>query len=81
YDGPFKIIWKISPVIYQLRLSVSYRIHSILNITHLKRYSTSPLEFGIQTIKNIVNAHFKKLLEVEVGKIEGERMFKTSGKY
>ncbi len=47
YDGPSEIIWKISPVTYQLRLPASYRTHPILNIAHLERYSTSPPEFGI----------------------------------
>ncbi len=81
YDGPFEIIWKISPVTYQLRLPASYGIHLILNIAHLERYSTSPPEFGIRPIKNMTHADFEELPKVEVKKIVGEKMFKISGKH
>ena len=46
YDGPFKIIKKISPVSYRLRMPASYGIHPVLNIAHLEKYQTSPPEFG-----------------------------------
>ena len=46
YDGPFKIIKKISPVSYRLRMPTSYGIHPVLNIAHLEKYQTSPSEFG-----------------------------------
>src|SRR6202050_4175362 len=46
YDGPFKIIHKISPVSYQLKMPASYGIHPVLNIAHLEKYRSSPPEFS-----------------------------------
>ena len=42
YDSPFKIIKKISPISYQLKMPAFYEIHPVLNITHLEKYQTSP---------------------------------------
>ena len=42
YDGPFKIVKKISLVFYQLHMPASYGIHPVLNIAHLEKYHTSP---------------------------------------
>ena len=42
YDGPFKIVKKISLVSYQLQMPASYRIYPVLNIAHLEKYHTSP---------------------------------------
>ena len=38
YNSPFKIIHKISPVSYQLKIPASYGIHPVLNIAHLEKY-------------------------------------------
>ena len=38
YNGPFKIIHKLSTVSYWLQMPKSYRIHPILNIEHLEKY-------------------------------------------
>jgi hypothetical protein len=46
YDGPFKVIQRLSPVSYQLWMPASYGIHPILNIAYLKKYQPSPAEFG-----------------------------------
>ena len=46
YEGPFEILRKLSAMTYQLRMPVSYRIHPIINIAHLERYSASPPEFS-----------------------------------
>jgi hypothetical protein len=36
--GPFKIIKEISPVVYQLRLSMAWRIHDIFHASLLSPY-------------------------------------------
>jgi len=48
YNGPFKVIQKLSPVSYQLQMPASYSIHPIINIAHLEKYQPSPTEFGNQ---------------------------------
>ena len=46
YDGPFKIIQKLSAISYQLQMPKSYGIHPVLNIAHLEKYQPSPAKFG-----------------------------------
>ena len=41
YDRPFKVIQKLSPVSYRLRMPASYGIHPIINIAHLEKYQPS----------------------------------------
>jgi hypothetical protein len=36
--GPFKIIKEISPIAYQLRLSVAWRIHDVFHVSLLSPY-------------------------------------------
>jgi len=69
YDGPFKVIQKLSPVSYQLRMPASYGIHPIINIAHLEKYQPSPTEFGNCPTKNLNHEDFEALPEYEVGKI------------
>ena len=72
YDGPFKIIKKISPVSYRLRMPASYGIHPVLNIAHLEKYRVSPPEFGVRPQKSLNQEDFDNLLEYEVEKIVAE---------
>jgi hypothetical protein len=46
YDGPFEITHKLSPTTYRLRLPSSYRMHPVLNISHLELYRESPEKLG-----------------------------------
>ena len=73
YDGPFKIVKKLSPVSYRLKMPASYGIHPVLNITHLERYQTSPPEFGSQPQKSLNREDFDDLPEYEVERIMAER--------
>ena len=73
YDGPFKIMQKISPVSYRLKMPASYGIHPILNIAHLEKYQPSPLEFGSRPQISLHREDFDVLPEYEVEKIVAER--------
>ena len=72
YDGPFKIIKKLSLVSYRLRLPASYGIHPVLDIAHLEKYQASPTEFSIQPQKSLNREDFDELPEYEVEKIVAE---------
>ena len=72
YDGPFKIIRKISPVSYWLKIPASYGIHPVLNITHLEKYQTLPPKFGTWPQKSLNWEDFDELPEYEVDKIVAE---------
>jgi hypothetical protein len=39
--GPFRIIEKINPVVYQLSIPWGYKLHPIINIQHLQHYHCS----------------------------------------
>ena len=73
YDGPFKIIKKISPVSYRLQMPASYGIHPILNIAHLEKYRVSPPKFGVRPQKSLNREDFDNLLEYELEKIVAKR--------
>ena len=72
YDGPLKIIKKISPVSYRLKMPASHGIHPVLNITHLEKYRISPPEFGARPHKSLNREDFEDLLECEVERIMAE---------
>jgi len=72
YDGPFKILHKISLVTYQLQLPASYRMHPILNITHLEKYEVSPPEFGDHLRKHFHQTDFETEPEYDIEDIVGE---------
>lgn len=82
YDRPFEILSKISPVAYQIRLPMSYKMHPVINIEHLEPYSESPPEFGNRPRKRLNREDFEALPEVEVEKIvdESYRYLKTKDK-
>lgn len=79
YEGPFKILRKLSPTTYQLKLPTSYGIHLVINIKHLVKYTSSPPEFGERVIKESTRESFEELPEVEIERIIDERMRKTQG--
>jgi hypothetical protein len=43
--GPFKVIQKINPKVYRLRMSNKYPGNPVFNIEHLKKYTLSPPQF------------------------------------
>ena len=73
YNGPFKIIKKISPVSYRLRMPASCGIHPVLNIVHLERYHVPPPpKFSVRPQKSLNQEDFDNLPEYEVEKIVAE---------
>ena len=72
YEGPFEVIWKLSPVSYQIRLPASYGMHPIINIAHLEKYEESPAEFGSRPKKSLEREDFDLMEEFEVEKIVEE---------
>jgi len=76
YDGPFKVIKKLSLVSYQLRMPASYGIHPVLNIAQLEKYQTSPTEFGVRPQKSLDCEDFDELPEYEVEKKVAKRQKK-----
>lgn len=79
YDGPFEILRKLSPVTYQLRLPASYKMHPVINITHLEAYKKSPIKFGDRVIRHINRLDFEDLPEYEVDKIIAEKFERGRG--
>jgi len=69
YEGPFKVMKKISAVAYQLWMPVSYGMHPVLNIEHLEKYKESPSEFGECPLLKTNRLDFDVLPEYEVDKI------------
>lgn len=71
FDGPFEVIEKVTPVAYRIRLDSTYRMHNVINITHLELYSESPSKFGPRVTRE---KHRSKGIapQVEVEKIIAE---------
>jgi hypothetical protein len=63
YDGPFKILSKLSPVTYRLRLPALYKIHPVINIAHLQLYHELPEEFGTRSKKHFNREDLEELPE------------------
>ena len=80
YEGPFEVIQKISPVAYRIRLPASFGIHPVINIAHLEKYNSSPVEFGDRPTKPLSREDFKDLPEYEVEKIVAEKFKKKGNK-
>lgn len=72
--GPFKVMEVINPMVYQLCLPGSYPMHPIFNLQHLKKYRTSPEEFGERTTLPPTCPSFEDDLEYEVKAILGHRL-------
>ena len=73
YDGPFKVIQKLSPVSYRLQMPGSYGIHPILNLANLEKPQSSPAEFGERPTKDLNQEDFNEMPEYEVEQIITER--------
>ena len=48
--GPFKVVEKINPQVYCLRLPDTYPMHPVFNIDDLNNYIPSPNEFSKRTV-------------------------------
>lgn len=73
YEGPFKIMKKISAIAYRLRMPASYGMHLVLNIAHLEKYQESPNDFGDCPQLKMNRSDFDALPEYEVERIVAER--------
>ena len=71
--GPFKVVEKINPQVYRLRLPDTYPMHPVFNIDHLKKYNPSPNEFGERT-ELPPTRDLKASEEYEVEAILGHRL-------
>jgi hypothetical protein len=72
FQGPFEVTDKLSPVTYRLRLPSSYRIHPIINISHLELYHPSPSDLGERTSRPIPRVETAET-EWEIDSIVAER--------
>ena len=77
FDGPFEVLQKLGPSTYRLRMPASYGLHPVLNIAHLKRYTSSDPIFGSRPVKNLRRADFTALPEYEVECVVKERWRKA----
>lgn len=73
--GPFEITEKLSPTVYRLSLPLSYNMHPILNIEHLKKYERSD-RFADRTVLPDLRVRPHEE-EYEVDKIVGDRFNKV----
>lgn len=73
YEGPFLILQKLSAITYRLRIPASYKIHPVINISHLEPYHVSPEEFSPRVQRELTRENFDKLPEFEVQTILDER--------
>lgn len=74
YEGPFKIIRKLSPITYQLRIPLSYKIHPVISVAHLEAYKVLPAEFGKRVQRPSMRQAFKELPEMEVERISAKQV-------
>ena len=78
--GPFEIQQRINENTYRLRLDESYPGSPVVNIQHLKRYQSSPREFGDCPRLEDTRILKPPSEEYEVDSIVGHKLDKRSGK-
>jgi len=81
FEGPFKIIDKLSEITYRLRIPHEYDIHPVLSIAHLEKYVSSPEEFRERKSLDPLREKQKVTEEFEIIEIVKERKIKKKGKY
>ncbi|CAF1080232.1 unnamed protein product [Didymodactylos carnosus] len=60
YLGPFKIVNKLLPLVYELDLPQNLKIHPIINTLSLRPFVSTPEEFQQRVIKSVNNNHIKR---------------------
>lgn len=70
--GPFKVIWKVNPKVYELWLDDRYPGSPLVNVEHLKKYALSPEEFGERSILADTRTSRPETEEYEVEDIVGQ---------
>ena len=81
FDGPFKISQKLGVNTYRLWMPASYRIHPILNSTHLEKYIVSDPFFGEWPSKKLNHADFTESPEFEVESIQAYHWCKAKNNW
>ncbi|KAJ3473678.1 hypothetical protein NLI96_g12879 [Meripilus lineatus] len=75
--GPFEVLQRISENTYRLRLGDNYPGNPVFNLQHLKRYTTSPPEFGSRPLLPELRALKPASEEYEVESIIGHKHDKS----
>ena len=71
--GPFKVIQRVNPNVYRLRMSRLYPGLPIFNYQYLKKYEESPTEFGAWTVLPETRTSSDAKEEYEVEQMIAER--------
>ncbi|GJF00558.1 polyprotein [Phanerochaete sordida] len=71
--GPFEVMQRINENTYRLRLPDSYPGSPVFNLQHLKRYQSSPNEFGPREVMTDTRALKPASEEYEVDRIVGHK--------
>ena len=71
--GPFEVAQAINPGVYRLKMSNRYPGLPIFNFSHLRKYNSSPEEFGSRPQLPETRTRVPEQLEYEVEKIVGHR--------
>lgn len=79
--GPFEVMESISPKVYRLRMSDKYPGSPVFNVEHLKKYSSSPEEFGEREFMPETRIHKTASEEYEVDFLVGHKYDRRSRKY
>lgn len=79
--GPFEVTERINPKVYRLRMSDKYPGSPVFNVDHLKKYTSSPLEFGERETMPETRALKKESEEYEVETLVGHKFDKKTKKY
>lgn len=72
--GPFEVVEVINPMVYRLCLPLSFPMHPVFNLQHLKKYHPSPQEFGDRVVLPSTRPDFEEFPEYEVEAILGHRL-------
>ncbi|KDN35614.1 hypothetical protein RSAG8_11443, partial [Rhizoctonia solani AG-8 WAC10335] len=72
---------QVSLVAYRLWLPQGYKMHPVINITHLEPYESSPSELGECPSHHLNRENFEEAPEYEVEKIIDEKMVKQGLKH
>lgn len=79
--GPFEIIEKVNEKVFRLRMDSRYPGSPVFNIDHLRKYVSSPAEFGERTVLEDTRAGDEADEEYEVEGLVGHRWNKSKRGY
>lgn len=76
FEGPFKVLERISPVAYRLRMPASYQGHPVYNIAHLEPYHEAEDKSIKRPHLRNIQQTFNELKEFEVEDIVDDKQIK-----